>query len=274
MDKKEMKITEITICLAAHERSNAERQMELLKPVEDKVNVHWNNRVDRHPNPHPSFAEMMNHAITTSPTEFVININDRITPKPEDILHIINLLENGFAVATKYSSAFWGTSKELHRTIGWWDERFWGGGYEDDDMVLRLKLANLCYYESQEASYLEARRTNQQEKIDWEKDRDPRGMNCAISLPHFNKKWKQESRTITKVLEEETYKDYDEAAGPSRPDIKTSWRCWYDSVLGVDYKFPVAGETRTKWFYLHDQKGSPIQVNGSWAQYREVLSKV
>lgn len=266
-----MKIKDITICLAAHEKSNAERQMKLLEPLNDKLKVYWNNRVDRHPKPHPSFSEMVNQAIISSPTEFVITMNDRITPKPEDVLHMVNLLESGFAVATKYSSAFWGTSKELHRAIGWWDERFWGGGYEDDDMVLRLKLANLCYYESQEADYLEARIQNQNDKIDWEKDRDPKGRDCAISFPHFNKKWKQEPRKISKVLDEETYANYDKLVGDPRPDIRNSWKSWYNSILGVDYKFPLSGESRTKWFYMLDQKGSPIQVNGSWIQYREVI---
>lgn len=264
-------IEEITICLAAHDRSNANRQIELLKPLENKLKVYWNNRIDRHPTPHPSFSEMINQAMVTSPTEFVVSINDRITPKVEDITHMINLLENGFAAVTKYSSAFWATSKELHRTIGWWDERFWGGGYEDDDIVLRLKLANLCYYESQEAEYLEARRSNKQDQISWEKDRDPRGRNCAISLPHFNSKWEQNSKKICKILKEETYSNYDKMVGPSRVDIKSSWKSWYDSILGVDYKFPISGESRTKWFYLLDHKGSPLKINDSWVQYREVV---
>ena len=42
--------------------------------------------------------------------------------------HMLELLENGYAAVTKYSVGFMAFSKELIRKIGWWDERYYGGG--------------------------------------------------------------------------------------------------------------------------------------------------
>ena len=268
-----MKTKEITLCCnCGWEQSTVDKQMECLKPLNDIFTVHWNNRIDRHPDTYPSFSEMINDSITSSPTEVVIWMNDRITPKPQDVIHIVELLENGFAAACKYSAAFLGSTKELYRQIGWWDERFYGGGWEDDDFVIRLRLANLAYYESQESEYLEARILNQPEKISPLAPKD--GANGAKSFPHFNTKWRQLPTEITKVLPEETYPHYDALVGPSTKDSKQEWLPWNDSVLGVDYKYPLAGESRTKWFcYLTQERGIPIKKDGEWLQYRPVLNE-
>tara|TARA_R110000737_G_scaffold46137_1_gene66166 strand:+ start:197 stop:1012 length:816 start_codon:yes stop_codon:yes gene_type:complete len=267
-----METKEITLCCnCGWDRETVDKQMELLKPLDEVLDIHWNNRIDRHPDTYPSFSEMINDSITSSPTEIVIWLNDRVTPKPEDVIHIVELLESGFAAASKYSAAFFGATKELYRTIGWWDQRFYGGGWEDDDFVIRLRLANLAYYESQESEYLEARILNQPEKITPLSPKD--GANGAKSFPHFNKKWRQLESGITKVLPEESYPEYDKLAGPKREDISSKWLGWHDSILGVDYKYPIAGESRTKWFcYLTRDKGVPIKENGEWLQYRPVLS--
>jgi len=196
-------------------------------------------------------------------------MNDRITPKPEDVLHMVELLESGFAAVSKYSAAFFGSTKELYRQIGWWDERFYGGGYEDDDFVIRLRLADLAYYESQEAEYLEARILNQPDKLTPLAPKD--GANCSKSLPHFNSKWQQTQEAITKVLPEEKYEEYDTLVGPEREEIKNSWMSWDQSNLGVACRYPLAGESRTKWFcYLRQENGAPILQEGKWLEHRPV----
>jgi len=265
-----METKEITICCnCGWDRETVNKQVELLKPLDEIFKVHWNNRIDRNPEAYPSFSQMINHSVTTSPTEVVIWMNDRITPKPEDILHMVDLLENGFAAVSKYSAAFFGSTKELYRQIGWWDERFYGGGYEDDDFVIRLRLADLAYYESQEAEYLEARILNQPDKLTPLAPKD--GANCSKSLPHFNSKWQQTQEAIVKILPEEMYESYDEMVGPSKKEIKDSWKMWDESKLGVACRYPLAGESRTKWFcYLKQENGAPIIQEGKWLQYRDV----
>jgi GT2 family glycosyltransferase len=54
-------------------------------------------------------------------------------------------LENGFAWTTLWGVAFMAFSKELVRKIGWWDERFVNGGWEDRDWVWRLKEAEFSH---------------------------------------------------------------------------------------------------------------------------------
>lgn len=234
-------IEEFTICL--HCGANKEivaRQMELLAPLNHFFKVHWNNRIDRHPESYDSYSQMVNEAVVTSPTEYIILMNDRTVPKPREVLHILHLLQSGYAAATKYSVAFMGISKELFRTLGWWDQRFIGGGYEDDDFVLRLRMANLAYYESLEAEYDKS----------WKSPLRPDGGDaCALSEPFFNRKWSQEDEQIVKVLPEEPYPEYDRLIGPRQPQIRNSWLDWSHSVIGVNfYVRDHDGPSRTYWF--------------------------
>jgi hypothetical protein len=246
--------------------------MELLEPLNSKFKVHWNNRIDRHPAAYPSFSQMINHLVVTSPTEMVIWMNDRITPKPEDIIHLVELLDSGFAVASKYSTAFMAVTKEVFRAIGWFDERFYGGGYEDDDFILRLRLADIAYYESQSAEYLEARILNMPDKITPLSPKD--GAECSKSLPHFNAKWSQTDEAITKVFCEERYPNYDEIVGVDQSEIRENWKPWEESILGLDCRYPLAGESRTKWFCYMWKNGAPIRQNGGWLEFRDVESMV
>ena len=265
-----MQTKEITLCCnCGFDRDIVQTQMDLLEPLNSRFKVHWNNRIDRHPETNPSFSQMINHSVTTSPTEVVIWMNDRITPTPEDVIHLVELLDSGFALASKYSTAFMAVTKELFKHIGWFDERFYGGGYEDDDLILRMRLANLAYYESQEAEYLEARILNIPEKITKLSPAD--GAGCSKSLPHFNAKWQQRPDSITKILKEEYYPHYDEAVGPLNPEMRKKWKTWQESELGVACRYPLAGESRTKWFcYLNSANGAPIKENGAWKEYRPV----
>ena len=67
-----IRITDIAIglhCGCSKDIVNA--QMETLKPLTEKYNVHWNNRIDRYPLAYPSYSQLINHAIATSPTQFL-----------------------------------------------------------------------------------------------------------------------------------------------------------------------------------------------------------
>ena len=80
------KIKEFTICLhCGCSRDVTNAQMEALKPLEDKYKVHWNNRIDRHPEIYESYSELINDSVATSPSEWVILINDRTNPKVEEV---------------------------------------------------------------------------------------------------------------------------------------------------------------------------------------------
>ena len=239
-----MKIEEFTICLhCGCDQDIVSKQMEALKPLEEEYKVYWNNRIDRHPDAYTTYSELINDSMNSSPTEFVVLINDRTHPKPHEVKKIIDCLENGFAAATQYSVGFMGFSKELLRTIGFWDERFYGGGWEDDDFVLRLKLADLAYYESSEAEY----------DYQWKTPLQPQdGLTGCKAGPFFREKWPIGVATITRVLAEEDYSEkYD--LGESREDIRNSWNDWSNSVIGLEFGVrPNQGPSRTHHFLFNN----------------------
>lgn len=140
------KIKDITICLhCGCSKEVVDYQITQLNSLSMKYKLHWNNRIDRHPEMYESYSELINHSIATSNTEWVILINDRTHPTVDEVEKMIYLLENGYSCVFLYSVGFMGFSKELIRQIGWWDQRFTYGGWEDRDWVFRLKK-QICPY--------------------------------------------------------------------------------------------------------------------------------
>lgn len=222
-----VKINEFTISL--HCGCNKEivnNQMRALKPLEVDYKVYWNNRIDRYPKTYPSYSQLINHAIVTSPTEWVILINDRTYPTADEVNKMVGLLEDGFACVFLYAVGFMGFSKELIRTIGWWDERFELGGWEDRDWVLRLKMNDLALYESIESHY----------DYSWKSPLNgPPG--DAESKPHWDRKYDTVSYSdvIWKHLPEENYPHWDLFIGEPNQEIRSSWKKWNDSILNICY---------------------------------------
>jgi hypothetical protein len=227
-----MKITEFTICLhCGCNRDIVDAQISALKPLEDTFTVHWNNRIDRYPEMYPSYSELINHSMVTSPTEWVILINDRTHPTVGEVLKIIALLEQGYACVLLYGVGFMGFSKELIRKIGWWDQRFKYGGWEDRDWVWRIKMHDLALYESREATY----------DLNWKSPLNIPG--CHESGPHWDKKYNLnlDTNEIVKMLPEEDYIHWDNLIGESREDISASWLPWSRSILDIMYHLPGSG---------------------------------
>jgi hypothetical protein len=220
-----MKIKEFTICLhCGSDKEVVNDQMRALKPLEDKYDVYWNNRIDRYPKTYPSYSQLINHSIVTSPTEWIILINDRTYPTVDEVNKMINLLESGFSCVFLYNVGFMGFSKELVRRIGWWDEEFELGGWEDRDWVFRLKLHNLSLYESCESNY----------DYGWKSPLNgPPGDN--ESRPHWERKYdcSSYSDVIYKHLPEKEYQHWNLFLGESKPEISDTWKSWKDSILNL-----------------------------------------
>ena len=218
------KTKEFTICLhCGCSRDVTNAQMEALKPLEDKYKVHWNNRIDRHPEIYESYSELINDSVATSPSEWVILINDRTNPKVEEVEKMINLLENGYACVLLYNVGFMGFSKESIRKIGWWDQRFTYGGWEDRDWVWRIKKANLALYESQEGTY----------DMSWKSPLNVPG--AVLSGQFWGKKYDTSSEVVHQKLDEETYPEWDKTLGESREEISSTWAPWSHSDLSIMY---------------------------------------
>ncbi|MCO5388073.1 MAG: hypothetical protein NHB14_22375 [Desulfosporosinus sp.] len=79
------------------------------------------------------------------------------------------------------------------RKIGFFDERYIGGGYEDVDFVRKLKEANVGYFESEEIDYIYLPTSWNYEKTNFARNQ-------------YFRKWKEEGNFITRQLAEEDYK--------------------------------------------------------------------
>jgi hypothetical protein len=178
---------------------------------------------------------------------------------------MIQLLEEGYAAVTKYSVGFMGFSKELIRKIGWWDERFYGGGFEDDDFVLRLRLNNLSYYESLESNY----------DMNWKSPLQPSdGAGCVKSEPFFRKKWQSNDKEIKQVIDDENYEKYNNLIGESDPNTSSKWLDWSHSKIGVMFKerkiTHYAGPSRT--YHFRDEN-SGIEFKKVTSEFKKINEK-
>ena len=216
-----MKTKKITICLHASNKDTAEYQLQCMSP--DFLNFeecHVRLRCDIHPDAYPSYSEMLNTAVNDSKTEVIVLINDKVLPKPGELTRMISLLDAGFGYVGLYSIGFCAITKGLIKKIGWFDERYLGGGYEDDDFMIRLRLNDIGIYDSSESDYnYQASASKQSVTIPLSK-----------SEPHFFSKWKITDDSIERKLNEENYQKY------SLEDATTSeWLQWNSSIIGYYY---------------------------------------
>jgi GT2 family glycosyltransferase len=100
-----------------------------------------------------SFSRLVNSCAAKCNTEIVIMMSDKVLPRAEHVHKLLNLLNNGYGFVGLYRFAFFGFKKELFRKIGPMDERFVGGGFEDDDFYIRLKEANIAMYVTHDVPY-------------------------------------------------------------------------------------------------------------------------
>lgn len=141
---------------------------------------------------YPSFSKLVNDCTVRCPTEIVIIMSDKVRPKYKDIRKMISLIHEGHGFVGMYRLGFFGFKKELFRKIGMMDERYVGGGYEDDDLYIRLKEANISMYLSEEVEYFKSRSS-------W---------NYALSRPHYLEKWGGDvklTRVAKRQMPEENY---------------------------------------------------------------------
>ncbi|KGK85747.1 glycosyltransferase [Desulfosporosinus sp. HMP52] len=141
---------------------------------------------------YPSFSKLVNDCITSSKYEIIIVCNEKARPTPQAVEKILVMLNEGWGIVALFRFGFFGFKKDLIRRIGFFDERFIGGGYEDVDFARRLKEANIGYYESEEIEYIYLPTSWNYEKTN-------------LSRNQYFRKWKEEANQITRQLAEEDY---------------------------------------------------------------------
>jgi hypothetical protein len=211
---------QVSICFHASDPEIAKIQALSMKDDMEKFDVTFRIRGDTHPEAYPSFSELVNTAINDSVHDTVILVNDKVIPKKGDLLRMLDLLQAGFGYVGLYSVGFCALTKGLIREIGWFDERYLGGGYEDDDFLLRMKLHDIAVFDSHECEY------------DYVTVRSKQSVTVPLSgsEPHFQAKWKFDNATVKRVISEETYHKY------SLPESNhNTWLPWRASVLGYYY---------------------------------------
>jgi hypothetical protein len=160
---------------------------------------------------YPSFSKLVNSCISSADTETVILMSDKVIPTNNDVNRLLELLDQGYAMVAFYRLAFFGFKKQLLRKIGMFDERFVGGGFEDDDFYIRLKEANLGVYITHEIPYTKS----------------SSGWNYSLAQGHFVNKWGDVAQigNLKRTLEEEQYQ-YDLGT-----EIPVEFLPWDQSVI-------------------------------------------
>ncbi len=112
----------------------------------DRVVVTYNTKKQ-------GLTALFNQCIKLSSTEYVILGCDKIRVQPQDFAIIEQKLREGFACVATYMLGFFGFSKHLTTKIGFFDEGFTAGGFEDTDWMNKLFVEDLALYFSKETGY-------------------------------------------------------------------------------------------------------------------------
>lgn len=104
---------------------------------------------------YPSFSKLINDAILRAKREIVIICNDKARPTALDEFRTVDLLGQGFGFVALHNFRHFGFHKDLIRRIGFFDERYEGGEYEDFDFLRRIQGADIAVYMSKEVPCVE-----------------------------------------------------------------------------------------------------------------------
>lgn len=196
-----------TIILGVRERELATPVIKSLHPLQTHIIIGKD---------YPSFSKLVNDCIVMCPTEIVIFCSHRVRPTPSDITRLLERIDAGHGLATLYRLGCFGFKKELIRRIGFFDERYLLGGWEDNDFFIRLKEADISYYEDESIDYKKG------ESL-WKRE-DKEFLDSEI---HYYNKWYKDvmHKTLQRLLPEETKYDIGEK------DSTVQFKKWNESHL-------------------------------------------
>lgn len=100
-------------------------------------------------------AHIWNRLVLSAKYPNLFVLNDKARPDRKAINKALLLHEKGFGLCGLYRYGFFFFNKFLIYKIGWFEERFVDGGYEDNDFTRRICEANIAYYENEEIDYIQ-----------------------------------------------------------------------------------------------------------------------
>jgi hypothetical protein len=139
---------------------------------------------------YPSYAKLINDCILSAKEEIVIIINHKVRAHPLDVYKMLHLISKGYGLVCMRNFFFYGFKKDLIRKVGFFDERFIGGGCEDSDLIRRLIENKIGWYDSVETALVIM----------------PSSWDQTKAYEFFHKKWKD--LALERLLPDEKY-EYD-----------------------------------------------------------------
>lgn len=138
-----------------------------------------------------SFSKLINECIVSNDKNITIICNDKSRPKKEHVDYMISKINEGFGFVGLFRFGFFAINIDLINKIGFFDERYIGGGYEDEDFLIRMLEANVACICTEEIDYINL---PSRWKYDFTSD----------SKTFFYKKWrfKNDDKLIIRKLEE------------------------------------------------------------------------
>ena len=161
-----------------------------------------------------SFSKMINEIVAICrDSDILIFCSHRVRPVPSDIHYLVSRIKEGYGLVMLRKMACFGFRLELFKRIGFFDERYVPGGYEDDDFYIRMKEANISIYDEDRVKYIKGASLWSQ-PLYRVPDTD---FKQPVTYDMFKKKWRREGDTIYRLLEEQ---DYCYNLGPCNYDIQ------------------------------------------------------
>lgn len=174
------------------------------------------------------FSQIVNTLIIKCPTEYMIFLSDKARPIKGQIQKMKDLATGKYGIVSMNRFGVFCVDKDVIRKIGFFDEQYIRGGFEDDDFAIRMREADIAMYESEEVSLVQL----------------PSSFDYDLPYIHFKEKWAfQPGKTIRMQEERELY------ILPKRPENRPlsnfgQWKDSYFSVVGhhnhKKYSDPVA----------------------------------
>jgi hypothetical protein len=131
-------INKFAFCFFSSDVNDVVKQDIELTKLSGQFQIERHYRHERNSGLYLSFSQMVNDAIDDTDSEFMIFCNPKTILTINDIKFILEKLSSGYCFVSTVSFGLFGFSKELIRQIGMLDERFIGGGFEDNDFAIRL----------------------------------------------------------------------------------------------------------------------------------------
>jgi len=211
-------------------------------------------RCDKFEGYYYTWSQIANECISESPNEYIIFINPKVDPLISDIDHMIDKLISGYCFVSVIGTGYCGSTIELFRNIGLFDERYLGSEYEDDDFSLRLKMFDKAIIWGYDFNR-------------YPEKESPLSPNRGCSISFFDKKWEMISDNVYN-LDMDLYASQKKLHGhilkSNKRDIAESWMEYSKSEfseqhVGLRGNFATILEDRRKRITLREN--SKIKIN-------------